>query len=377
MREREASRLKDEFLAAVSHELRTPLNAILGWTHILSQTNSPDPVVAKASAALERNAQAQNRVIEDLLDISRIITGKLPLSLTASDLRSIVESAVEVVAPSATVKGITLTVETPASPCVVHGDYDRLRQVVWNLLSNAVKFTPNQGVVKLRLVRVDGAYSIVVSDTGIGISPQFLDHVFERFRQADGSTTRLHGGLGLGLAIVKELTELHGGHVLASSEGPDRGATFTVTLPALDGSPRDATTTGLSAAPLPRLDGLTVLAVDDNQDALDILATTLAEAGAKVRVAASGAEALEDLQHLPADIVICDLAMPGMDGFDVLVLVREMDQLMHRATPVLALSAYASQDYRQRCLDAGFRGHIAKPIAPPDLIRAVAAIART
>jgi signal transduction histidine kinase len=376
VREREASRLKDEFLAAVSHELRTPLNAILGWTHILSQTNSSDPIVQKASSALERNAHAQNRVIEDLLDISRIITGKLPLSLTASDLRSIVDSAVEVVAPSATVKGITVKVETPGSPSIVHGDHDRLRQVVWNLLSNAVKFTPAKGTVTVRLVRIEGAYSIVVSDTGIGISPQFLDHVFERFRQADGSTTRLHGGLGLGLAIVKELTELHGGHVQAYSAGLNQGAMFTVTLPALDGALRDVSAAGAALSPSPRLDGLTVLAVDDNQDSLDILAATLADAGATVRVAKSGADAVEDLQHLPVDIVICDLAMPGMDGFEVLMRVREMDEATHRVTPVLALSAYASQDYRQRCLEAGFRGHIAKPIAPPDLIRAVAATGR-
>lgn len=376
VREREASRLKDEFLAAVSHELRTPLNAILGWTHILSQTNSPDPVVAKASAALERNAQAQNRVIEDLLDISRIITGKLPLSLTAPDLRSIVDAAVEVVTPAATVKGITLAVDTPAQPCVVHGDYDRLRQVVWNLLSNAVKFTPNAGVVTVRLVRHEPAYAIVVSDTGIGISPQFLDHVFERFRQADGSTTRLHGGLGLGLAIVKELTELHGGSVRAASEGLNRGATFTVTLPALEGPAHDALVAGTALAPLPRLDGLTVLAVDDNQDSLDILAATLADAGARVRVAASGAAAVEELQHLPVDVVVCDLAMPGMDGFDVLVRVREIDDAAQRTTPVLALSAYASADYRQRCLEAGFRGHIAKPFAPSELIRVIATIGR-
>jgi signal transduction histidine kinase len=375
-REREASRLKDEFLAAVSHELRTPLNAILGWTHILGQTQSTDPVVVKASAALERNAQAQNRVIEDLLDISRIITGKLPLSLSALDLRSVVESAVEAVAPSATVKSISLTVDTPASPCIVLGDYDRLRQVVWNLLSNAVKFTPNQGTVTLGLSRVDDGYAIVVSDTGIGISPEFLTHAFERFRQADGSTTRVHGGLGLGLAIVKELTELHGGRVQASSTGLGQGAAFTVTLPALDGPPRDVSATRMAIAPLPRLDGLKVLAVDDNQDALDILVVTLAEAGAQVRALPSGAEALEDLQHLPADVVICDLAMPGMDGFDVLRRVQELDAANRRSTPVLALSAYASKDYRRRCLDAGFREHIAKPFAPPDLIRAIDAIVR-
>ncbi len=372
LREREASRLKDEFLAAVSHELRTPLNAILGWSHILSQARSSDPVIAKAAAALERNAQAQNRVIEDLLDISRIITGKLPLSLTASDLRSIVESALDVVAPSAAVKNIALSVDLPSNPCIVHGDRDRLRQVVWNLLSNAVKFTPNKGRVSIRLARVDGAYAIVVSDNGIGISKDFLGHVFERFRQADGSTTRVHGGLGLGLAIVKELTELHGGQVQAASDGPERGATFTVTIPALDvpGEP----VTGITGSLVPRLDGLTVLAVDDNQDALDILTATLADAGATVRVAASGAEALEDLQHLPADLVICDLAMPGMDGFEVLGHVRDLDATKGRSTPVLALSAYASREYRQRCIDAGFRGHIAKPFAPPDLIRAIAAM---
>jgi signal transduction histidine kinase/ActR/RegA family two-component response regulator len=380
LREREASRLKDEFLAAVSHELRTPLNAILGWARILASTTPSEQTLDKAIASLLRNAQAQNRVIEDLLDVSRIITGKLRLMLDAVDLRSTVESAMEVSAPVASAKKIRLEADLPAHACVVQADYDRLRQVLWNLLSNAVKFTPAGGSVNVRLVEHDDSYAISVVDTGIGIAPGFLPHVFERFRQADGSTTRQHGGLGLGLAIVKELTELHGGTVHAESPGHGRGATFTVSLPRLPArsSERIDIISESAVSDLPRLDSVDVLAIDDNVDALDIVTTTLVGAGARVRIAQSGADALEQLRRAPAHIVLCDLAMPQMDGFEVLKQIQHLDRTAGRPTAVLAVSAYASDEYRERCLRAGFEAHLRKPFNIFDLVRAVAAaVART
>ena len=277
-REREASRLKDEFLAAVSHELRTPLNAILGWTQILESTTPDDKTIAKAVASLSRNAQAQNRVIQDLLDVSKIITGKLQLDLQAVDLRSVVESSMEVIAPIATAKHIHLDADLPKVACMVHADYDRSRQIVWNLLSNAVKFTPSGGSVTLRLSIAPESYAIAVSDTGIGIPAAFLPHVFERFRQADGTTTREHGGLGLGLAIVKELTELQGGSVAVTSAGRDAGATFTVTFPQLTRATRTMAAGG-RLDPRVRIDGISVLAVDDNPDALEIVTVALDRRG--------------------------------------------------------------------------------------------------
>ena len=375
-REREANRLKDEFLAAVSHELRTPLNAIMGWTQVLASMNPADrseQTVTKAIASLSRNAQAQNRVIEDLLDVSRIITGKLQLKLTAIDLRLAIESAVEVVTSVAAAKQVSLDVALPPVASIVQGDFDRVRQIMWNLLSNAIKFTSPGGTVSVRVTSDDTGYTTVVTDTGIGIPPEFVPHVFERFRQADGSTTREHGGLGLGLALVKELTELHGGTVGASSGGAGLGSRFTFTLPRLIAA-ADAEPAGAAAQALPRLDGIDVLAVDDNGDALDIITAALANAGARVRVALSGLEALERLRDRPANVVLCDLAMPGMDGFTVLKEIRERDSREGRSTPVLAVTAYASSEYRERCLRAGFHGHIAKPFKTADLVREVAAV---
>ncbi len=371
-RERQASRLKDEFLAAVSHELRTPLNAILGWTQILTSTRPTEEILTKALASLARNAQAQNRVIEDLLDVSRIITGKLQLTFASTDLRSIVESAVEVIAPVATAKDITLELDIPPGACTVRADYDRLRQVIWNLLSNAVKFTAARGSVHVAIRVTPAVYEIIVADTGIGIAPEFLPHVFERFRQADGSTTREHGGLGLGLAIVKDLTELHGGRVRAESAGPGRGATFTVELPkAAVGAPA-LLVSPKAAMPSQRLDGIAVLAVDDNPDALDIISSTLIAAGAEVRVATSGAVALEQVLQAPPDVVLCDIGMPQMDGFELLRRLRELDAASGESTPVIAVSAYTSAEYRARSLDAGFQNHVAKPFNAFDLVQAVA-----
>jgi hypothetical protein len=372
-RERETNRLKDEFLAAVSHELRTPLNAILGWTHILGAADLQDETVRKAVAALSRSAQAQNRVIQDLLDVSRIITGKLELTLAPVDLRTVVESVIDLIRPIADDKGVRLDLRLPDAPCSVYGDYDRLRQVVQNLLSNAVKFTPAQGVVLVRVTEEGAAFNLTVSDTGIGISSRFLPHVFERFRQADASTTRGYGGLGLGLAIVKELIERHGGTVSANSPGPGFGSTFTVTLPQFAGVPAELPQQSASVADtVPALHGVKVLAVDDNADALEIVTRILHDAGASVQAAGSGAEALSYLREREVDVVLCDLAMPEMDGFEVLHRIRQLEATNGRAKPVFAVSAFASADDRVRCLAAGFNGHMAKPWNAPELIRIVA-----
>jgi signal transduction histidine kinase/ActR/RegA family two-component response regulator len=374
IRERQASRLKDEFLAAVSHELRTPLNAIVGWIQILAAQRPDEETLAKAVASLSRNAQAQTRVIEDLIDVSRAVTGKLHLKLEALDLGDVVDAAVEVIRPMARARKVTLTVHTPADPCIAHGDPDRLQQIVWNLLSNAVKFTPAGGTVTVDLALTDGQYVLSVSDTGVGIAPEFLPRVFERFLQADGSMTRQFGGLGLGLAIVKDLTELHGGTVAVSSEGIGRGATFTIRLPPYD--PVAPLVPLEPPEPLPALDGIHVLVVDDNEDALDVLRAALETAGAQVSVAASGPEAIGLWQRDGCDVLLCDLAMPGMNGFEVLQRIRALEH-GRAATPAIAISAYASREYVVQTERAGFRDHIAKPYHPGSVIRRVAAAARS
>jgi CheY-like chemotaxis protein len=328
--------------------------------------------MAKAIASLARNAQAQNRVIEDLLDISRIITGKMQLKADPVDLRGAVDSAMEVIAPVAAAKGVRLTSDVPPVACVVQGDFDRLRQVIWNLLSNGVKFTPAGGSVCVDLSEDGDSYALAVSDTGIGISPEFLPHVFERFRQADGSMTREHGGLGLGLAIVKEVTELHAGRVTAAHGPGGVGATFTVVLPRLVGASFDAGVEEVYAGPPVRLDGVSILVIDDNADALEVAAATLTAAGARVRVAGSGPEGIEQMQRGMPDIVLCDLAMPGMDGFAVLKWIQAASS--RPATPALAVTAYASADHRDVCLRAGFRGHVRKPYRTADLLHQVATI---
>jgi signal transduction histidine kinase/ActR/RegA family two-component response regulator len=370
-REREASRLKDEFLAAVSHELRTPLNAILGWAQILGSTTVSDETLAKALASIARNARAQTRVIEDLVDVSRIVTGKLNLRFDPIDLREPLEAAIDVIRPTAHARQIHFEAWAPESPCLVNGDRDRLQQVVWNLLSNAVKFTEPGGSVTVVTREIGSAYEIEVTDTGAGIAPAFLPYVFDRFRQADGSTTREHGGLGLGLAIVKELTALHGGSVEATSAGPGSGSTFKVRLPALIGLRADVTVQAENPVAADALKGVRVLAVDDNQDALDVLAAALRSAGAEVRTAASGAEALEEWDRQPADILLCDLAMPEMDGFDVLRRIREHEVNGEGPTPALAISAHATAQHLARSRRAGFVHHVTKPYRTADLIRAI------
>ena len=290
---------------------------------------------------------------------------------TVVDLRTVVESAVEVIVPAAKGKGVRLEVTVPTVACMAQVDFDRIRQVLWNLLSNAVKFTPAGGSIELALAERDASYAVTVADTGIGIPPAFLPHVFERFRQADGSTTREYSGLGLGLAIVKELTELHGGTVQAASAGVGQGATFTITLPRLIGSYGLPLEPALPAS-IPRLDGVQVLAIDDNLDALEVLTSVLSDAGATVHMAMSGLEGLGRFQESAPDIVICDLAMPGLDGFEVLKQIKALDAASGRATPVLAITAFTSVEYRDRCLAAGFSGHLPKPYNAAAMIKAVA-----
>jgi signal transduction histidine kinase/ActR/RegA family two-component response regulator len=371
VREREASRLKDEFLAAVSHELRTPLNAIVGWVQILKMGNTDPDTLQKAVSTIARNAHAQARVIEDLVDVSRIVTGKLHLRFEAVDLRRPVEAGAEVNRPSALAKNAVLDVRLPAESCLVNGDSDRLQQVVSNLVSNAIKFSPGGGRIDVTLQHVEGAYEVRVADTGIGIAADFLPHVFERFRQSDGSMTREYGGLGLGLAIVKELTELHGGAVAVSSGGVGQGAQFVVRLPALVAlGAGPAEPVRELAMPQAALAGISVLAVDDNPDALDVVSTTLATAGAAVRVARDGREAIASWRAEPADVLVCDLAMPHMDGFAVLRQLQQEPAV--RGVRAIALTAHASQEYVDRTSAAGFVGHLAKPFAAADLVVAVA-----
>ncbi|HEX5473410.1 MAG TPA: ATP-binding protein [Vicinamibacterales bacterium] len=372
-REREASRLKDEFLAAVSHELRTPLNAILGWVQILNARPPTPETLEKALPSLSRNAAAQARVVSDLVDVSRMITGKLSFRRDTVDVRTVVERAVDVVGGAADARAVALDIHVPDESCLISGDADRVQQILWNLLSNAIKFTPSGGQVTLRLTTTDAEHVVTVSDTGSGIPLDFLPHVFERFRQADGSATRQHGGLGLGLAIVKELVELHGGTVDAASEGPGRGATFVARFPRLDAVRRTLEEADTS---LPPLNGVRVLAVDDNPDALDILVAALTGAGASVKVATTGDDAVRIWEAEPCDVLVCDLAMPGMDGLEVLEAIRRHDAAHGRSTAAVALTAHASQDDRTRSRRAGFQAHVAKPYTVADLLYAVALVSQ-
>jgi signal transduction histidine kinase/ActR/RegA family two-component response regulator len=394
-REREASRLKDEFLAAVSHELRTPLNAIVGWTHILTTTRPTPELLDKGLKTLHRNAKAQTRLIEDLIEVSRVATGKLNLKLEVVDLRDVVRQAVESLHGGAAAKPVTLDTTLPVEPALVSGDRDRLLQVVANLVSNAIKFTPEGGSVSVTLAPVSGDFVLRVRDTGIGIAPEFLPFVFERFRQADGSTTREYGGLGLGLSIVQDLVRLHRGSVSAQSEGRGKGSEFTVRLPALVDRPAadhaDSGTESTGHTPdladladnahrahhadarAGDLEDVTVLAVDDNADALEVLAMSLRGAGAHVRTASSGAEAVAEWSREPGAVLVCDLGMAGMDGFEVLRRIRSLDNASGRRTFAIAVTAYASPDYIRRTREAGFDAHLAKPFDSNELLHHIAA----
>ncbi len=367
-RSQESNRIKDEFLATLSHELRTPMNAMLGWLQIIRTTNMDPATLERAMASIERNAQSQARVVEDLIEVSRVATGKLQLRTQAVDARSVVEASLDVVQTAAAAKGVGLKPNIAPSPVMVSGDRDRLQQVVWNLLSNAVKFTESGGTVGVDLTADERSCSIVVSDTGIGIAPEFLPYIFERFRQADQSSTREHGGLGLGLAIAREITELHGGILRATSAGRGRGSRFTLSLPRLVGA--DVPARQADTLARPDLSGKRILVVDDDIDSREIAAQALAGTGAAITEASSGQQALDELNGQLFDVLICDLAMPGMDGYE---LLRRIRRAHADGSPSLAiaLTALASDADRRAVLDAGFDDHVAKPFNFPDLLRAV------
>jgi signal transduction histidine kinase/ActR/RegA family two-component response regulator len=381
-RERDANRLKDEFLATLSHELRTPLNAVLGWTRVLRSTAVSESTQTRALESIERNARAQARLIEDLLEVSRIVTGKLRLQVRPADLATIVDSAVEVVSPAAAAKRITLREEVDIRPAMTSGDADRLQQVVWNLLSNAVKFTPQGGEVSIALRHGNG-FTITVKDTGIGIDPSFLPHIFEPFRQADGSTSREHGGLGLGLAIVRQIVELHGGTVAARSGGSGLGAMFQVHLPSE--IPHEQMTVKLdtTARALPPssvdtqlLDGIRVLIVDDEEDARELLRTTLEGYGATVTMAPDAAKAMDALESSVPDVIVSDIGMAGEDGYTLIRRVRRRAAQLGGLVPAVAVTAYASPTDRLAALAAGFQAHVAKPYEPSEVASLVERLAR-
>jgi PAS domain S-box-containing protein len=372
-----ASRLKDEFVATLSHELRTPLNAILGFAQLLRCT-SPDPEkLARGLSIIERNTRLLNELISDLLDVSRIVSGKIRLTPVPLDLLAVIEAGLDGPRAAAEAKGVTLTVAVGPLRAPVLGDAGRLAQVISNLASNAIKFTPAGGRVEVMLARRAGRAEIVVSDTGQGIAPEFLPSVFERFRQADASAARRHGGLGLGLSIVKHLVELHGGSVRAESEGVGKGATFTVSLPLQREASRDD---GQREEPLrweaPELAGARVLVVDDEPDAREIARRVLEECGAEIVVAASAIEALDALRAHHPDLLVCDIGMPGLDGYELMRRIRAELAPPDRDVPAVALTAFARASDRDRALDAGFSAHVAKPLEPVELLTTVAALAR-
>jgi signal transduction histidine kinase/DNA-binding response OmpR family regulator len=377
-----ANRTKDEFLATLSHELRTPLTAVLGWAHLLRSGKLPEETAASALETIERNARAQSQLIDDLLDVSRIITGKLNLDARPVELGPIIQAAINSVRPSAEAKNIQLEMELDLTIGEVAGDGNRLQQVVWNLFSNAIKFTPDNGRVDVHLRRVNSHVEIVVSDTGQGISAEFLPHVFDRFRQADGTTTRTHGGLGLGLAIVRHLVELHGGTVRADSPGAGQGATFTVNLPLISGGMAQgqgerAHKASVDEGPPPHylaLGGLRVLVVDDEVDTRDLIAEVLARGGAEVQTAATASEALGVLERWIPDVLVSDIGMPDEDGYALIKKVRGLDAKQPGWIPALALTAYAGVEDRMRALSAGFQMHMSKPLDPGELLAVVASL---
>ncbi|MGI9165220.1 MAG: ATP-binding response regulator [Pyrinomonadaceae bacterium] len=378
-----AAHAKDEFLAVVSHELRTPLNAILGWARMLRVGKLDPESVIHAVETIERNAKSQTKLIEDLLDFSRIISGKLRLDVGPVELASVVEAAADVVRPAADAKEIRLQIVLDPRAGPVPGDPERLQQMMWNLLSNAVKFTPKGGRVQVRLERINSHVEITVSDTGEGISAEFLPLVFERFVQADNTTTRRHGGLGLGLAITRHLAELHGGTISADSAGEGQGATFTLMLPVMSvhGPAHQPTTSDQQPfmggpnerhAVLPRLDGLHVLVVDDEHDARRLLNTVLTQSGAKVTAVATVADALEKLQLIKPDLLVSDIEMPNEDGYSLIRKVRLLEKAQGGLTPAIALTAHARFSDRMRALTAGYQMHLPKPVEPMELVTVIA-----
>jgi len=366
-----ANRIKDEFLAVLSHELRSPLNPILGWSKLLQTRKLDEKMTKQALETIERNARLQTQLIEDLLDVSRILQGKLILNRTPVPLAATIEAALETVKLAVEAKNIQIQKVFAPSIKQIIGDSARIQQVVWNLLSNAVKFTPSGGTVEIRLEQVNSSAQIQVRDTGIGISREFLPYVFDYFRQEDGKTTRKFGGLGLGLAIVRHLTELHGGTVKAESLGEGLGAIFTVKLP-LMAVVNNIPESNQKSDDVADLTGLQVLAVDDEPDIRDLVAFILEQAGAEVRIAKSGIEALNLLSQSLPDLIICDVGMPDMDGYMLMRQIRMRPPEKGGKIPAIALTAYAGEIDQKQAIASGFQLHLAKPIDPADLIRAIA-----
>ena len=378
-----ANRTKDEFLATLSHELRTPLTSILGWVHLLRSGSLPAASSTSALETIERNAKAQSQLIDDLLDVSRIITGKLRIDSQPVELKSVIEAAVDSVRPAATSKSIQFDMKLDEDAGTVLGDPNRLQQVAWNLFSNAVKFTPDGGRVEVRLSCNGSQVRVEVEDTGQGIGPNFLPHVFDRFRQADGTTTRTHGGLGLGLAIVRHLVELHGGSIRADSKGENKGATFTVTLPRADAEEVDLTQSEAdtrgngdhSSECAATLTNLRVLVVDDEADTRDLISVILSRCGAEVKTCATAAEAFKTFQEWKPDVLVSDIGMPDEDGYALIKKLRALERGDEASLPAVALTAYAGAEDRARALASGFQRHMAKPLEPRELIHVVAHLA--
>ena len=379
-----ANRLKDEFLATISHELRNPLNAILGWAHMMRLGKLTQANTERAVETIYRNAKSQSQLVADLLDVSRIISGKLRLDVRQVDLIYIVNAAVDSIRPAADAKAIRLHTLLDPAAGPISGDADRLQQIVWNLLSNAVKFTPKGGKIQVKVMRIDSHVEIIVSDSGVGISKEFLPYVFDRFRQADASTTRIHGGLGLGLSIVHQLVDLHGGSVSVQSEGEGTGATFTITLPFVgvvsskkeaETGPPSVSEEIISLDGLPSLAGLKVLVVDDEADTRELIEEVLKECGAEVITSRSAAEAYTALDEHKPDILVSDLGMPDEDGYALIAKIRTLPREQGGQIPAAALTAYARAEDRMRVLRSGFQFHLPKPVDSAELVTVVASLA--
>jgi signal transduction histidine kinase len=375
------NRMKDEFLGTLSHELRTPLNAILGWTHLLEMGKRDDAAIMRATRVIKNNAQAQAQLVADILDVSRIISGKLQLYIGAVDLREVIQKTLETLQPAADAKGIAIQTVWNGSGTLL-ADSDRLQQVMWNLLSNAIKFTPRDGHVRVELSVTASDVRIVVADDGQGIDADFLPHVFDRFRQADSSLARTHGGLGLGMAIVRHLVELHGGTIAVESAGKGQGATFLVTLPVrlpvADTMPQveqRAVSRDLGSESHISLDGVSVLIVDDEADAREVLALLLQERGAEVTAVSSAAAALRVLRKRLPDVLVSDVGMPGVDGHALMQQLRSLPESEGGQLPAVAVTAYATAVDSARALAAGFNRHVAKPIVPSEIVEIIATLA--
>ena len=373
-----ANRLKDEFLATLSHELRTPLNAIMGWAHVLGQSSHDRDTVQRAAAVIRQNASSQSQLIDDILDVSRIIGGRLVLDTQLVNLHKVIDDAVDSLMPAAAAKAIHVQRDLDRELNVI-GDRDRLQQIVWNLVSNAFKFTPKGGSVEVRLKEIEGDAQIEVADSGIGISAEFLPFVFDRFRQADSSMSRRHSGLGLGMAIVRHLVELHGGTVSVESAGENQGTTFRLRLtahtgavPEMPAQPLRSYTNQVQESELEHLDGVHVLIVEDDPDSRNVLAVLLQRLGALVESVASAREAYDRVSHRRPDVLVSDIGMPEEDGYSLIRRVRQMGG--ERKLPAIALTAYARKQDAEAALSAGYDCHLPKPVAPADLIRAIKSV---